>query len=260
MTRTSWFVRILATLGLMAVLSACSMGQTPAPTATAVDVNAVITAAAATAYAQLTQIASLATPTLAPTEAPTETPAQGATAAATDAGLLPVVTVQVIVTTEAPTAALGGVAETPTLPAIPGLTAIPSLTPVPTISLGGAVATTTGPVCKKMTFVADITIPDGTAMKPWEKFTKIWRMQNTGTCTWDEGFIFKAFAGSNLGKGEPYKIKYENQFVKPGDIVDIGIDFFAPGDPGEYIQHWSWYDDVGQAFPQSVTVVIKVVK
>ncbi len=259
MMRTTKFVQLIALFTLLAILSACSMGQTPAPTPTAVDVNAIITAAAATAYAQLTQIASLATPALPPTEAPTQQPI--AVVPTTDPGAAaptqPLVIQITATVVDVPTAA--GLVETPTL-AIPVLPGVPSLTPVPTIALGGAVATSSGPLCKKMTFVADITIPDFTVMKPWEKFTKIWRMQNTGTCAWDEGFVFKAFAGSTMGKGDPFQIKRESQFVQPGAVVDIGIDFYAPGDPGEYIQHWSWYDDVGKPFPQSVVVAIKVVK
>lgn len=59
---------------------------------------------------------------------------------------------------------------------------------------------------------------------------------------------------------KPWKIKEKYQFVPPGGVVDIGISMYAPGDPGEYVAHWSWYDDEGKPFGQSVTVVIVVVK
>src|SRR6185295_11416560 len=42
-----------------------------------------------------------------------------------------------------------------------------------------------GDACNNSVFVADITIPDGSVLKPGEDFTKIWRIQNTGNCRWD---------------------------------------------------------------------------
>ncbi len=34
------------------------------------------------------------------------------------------------------------------------------------------------------TFVADVTIPDGTLMKPYQLFEKTWRIRNSGTVLW----------------------------------------------------------------------------
>jgi hypothetical protein len=152
-----------------------------------------------------------------------------------------------------PTATLIPVAGAPTDIPQPGLTAQPSATPV------RPAATQSGPLCKDSAWTGYETIPDYTVFKPWEKFYKVWRIQNTGTCTWDEGFAFKLWAGPNMG-GDNYYIIKTSQFVKPGDVVDIGIAMFAPGDPGEYISHWIMVDDQGKAFGKDVTVVIKVVK
>ena len=157
---------------VIAALTGCNLGQAAEPTPTAVDVNAVKTSAAATAFSQLTQIAAQASPTPAPTEtlAPTNT-----AAAPTPEAAVP--TAQpVIQITDTPAVMLE---VTPTLSILP----LATQTSAP---LAGA-ATNTGPLCKNSAFVADVTIPDGTVLKPGEKFTKIWSVQNTGICAWDEG-------------------------------------------------------------------------
>jgi hypothetical protein len=224
-------------------LSGCNLGQAAEPTPTEVDVNAVMTSAAATAFFQLTEIAAQATPTLAPTAtlAVVDTPTEGASDTTA-----PTPTVQLSI----------NITDTPAVSGLP--TAIPSFTPAPI----GGIATAPADLCKNSAFIEDITVADGMQFKAWDKFYKVWRMQNTGTCTWDEGFYFASWAGppSMASSQSPRKIKEKYQFVPPGGVVDIGISMYAPGDPGEYVAHWSWYDDNGKPFGQSVTVVIVVVE
>jgi hypothetical protein len=250
MNRSRKPIQAFVVLATFVALTGCTLAQAPQPTPTEVDVSAVMTSAAATAFVQLTEIAGLATATLAPTATPTieATPSVEETQAPADGN-----------TTAAPPPLVIGITDTPALPGLP--TAIPSFTPAPPV---GGVATVPAPLCKNAVFIEDVTIPDYTQFKPWEKFYKIWRMQNTGTCTWDDGFYFAAWSGPPSMGTSPnikiWRIKEKHQFVPPGGVVDIGISMYAPGDPGEYVAHWSWYDDNGQPFGQSVTVVIVVVK
>ncbi len=37
-------------------------------------------------------------------------------------------------------------------------------------------------------FLGDLTVPDGTMFSQGEKFTKTWRFQNAGTCTWNTSY------------------------------------------------------------------------
>jgi hypothetical protein len=235
-------VGMLALAALL--LGACTIGQAPEPTPTALDVNAIYTSAAETARAQMTQLASLATATLPPTATlePTATQAES---------ILPQVTITLeIVPLQSPDPLLVGTATS-----LPGLTLpLPSSTPL--ASSGGA---NTGPVCNNYAFEGDITVPDYTKFKPWEKFEKVWALRNTGTCTWDEGYSFRNFAGVRLA-GDDYYITQKSQFVEPGAAVNMGIRMYAPGDPGEYIGHWTMFNDQNQAFGLGVTVVIVVVK
>lgn len=229
------------TISTFAVLTACNLGQAAEPTPTNVDIDAVKTSAAATAHVELTQIAASIPPTSTETVTPTET----STLAPTNTG----------------EAGSLSATETPTSLVIDGLstvTAIPSLTLAPVG--GGSTGGASGPTCKNAAFNGDITIPDGTVFKPWEKFTKAWSVKNTGTCTWDEGFYFAGWAGPPSMTAHPYKIQYAKDFVPGGSSVNIYIAMYAPGDPGQYVAHWAMYDDNGRQFGGDFTVVIKVVK
>lgn len=230
----------------MMMLGACTIGQAAEPTPTALDVNAIYTSAAETARAQMTGIASLATATTPPTatQAATATQAEVPTQES-----IVQVTVSVDLTPLAsPDPLLIGTA-TVALPGIPVLA-------TPTTLGSGA---NPGPVCNNYAYEGDITVPDGSKFKAWEKFEKVWALRNTGTCTWDEGYSFRHFAGPTLA-GDNYFITVKSQFIEPGAGVNMGIKMYAPGDPGQYISHWNMYDDKGQAFGWGVTVVIEVVK
>jgi hypothetical protein len=261
MKRIKKMIGIALVLLVVAALSGCALGQAASPTPVPVDVNVVMTSAAATAFVELTAVANQATstplPTLEPTAtlvAPTETQAQPAatldpaaaapTATSAPAQLLP---------TETPAAA--GLPATPTLAVMAG-TQIPTLTPLaPAAPAGG----NTGPTCYNSKFVADVTIPDGTVMQPYQKFYKVWRIQNTGTCPWDQGYGFIQYTGPNMGTTSTYFSNHD-QPVGPGGIVDIGVELRAPTEPNEYVAHWTMINDTGKTFGGDFTVVIKVVK
>lgn len=226
----------------MMMLGACTIGQAPEATPTALDVNAIYTSAAETARAQMTELASLATATFPPT----------ATLAPTEETPIVQVTLSVDLTPlSSPDPLVIG-----TAPALPG--ALPSLTPIPTLGTGGD----TGPVCNSVAFEGDVTIPDGSQFKAWEKFEKVWKLRNNGVCTWDEGYSFRHVAGPTFA-GDNYFITKTNQFVKAGEAVNMAIRMYAPGDPGKYESFWAMYADDSngnQAFGYWVSVVIEVVK
>jgi len=245
MFRLNKLILTSLTILMIVALTACNVGQAPEPTPTAVDLNAINTAAVATVQAQLTLNAATIAPTFTLTLPSSDTPSGAAT---NTPGVLVEAT---SAATPNGTPVLGATV-TPTLPF--GTTAaIPTFTPI-----GGG--TVTGPLCKNAAFDGDITIPDGTIMKPWEKFTKAWSVRNTGTCRWDEGFYFAGVVGPPSMIAHPYLFRTKKDFIGPGEAVDIYIDMYAPGDPGEYVAHWHMYDDNGKPFGGDFTVDIKVVK
>ena len=231
-------------------LSACTLGQNEQPTATPPDVNAVQTTAAGTAQVELTNIAAaaLATSTLTATSAVTNTPAQSVTDTPAQAATATFSPGELTWTPTATALTIGGTD-------IASLTGTPTITPLPTSP--GVIG---GPVCKNARFDGDITVPDDTQFHPWDKFSKAWSVRNTGTCTWDQGFYFAAISGPPSMTAHPYYFKFKKDFVPAGQAVNIYIDMYAPGDPGEYVAHWHMYDDLGKPFGGDFTVVIKVVK
>jgi hypothetical protein len=241
--------RILFSLLTAALaLGACNVGATPAPT---IDVNAINTAAFNTAMAQVgaqqTQTA-LAAPSA--TSQPTNTAvALGTVALPTTGGALPTAggsgalpTVSFNITPNANTTPLAGF--TP----LAGSTAAPA---GPTASLGDA--------CNNSAFVADVTIPDNSVLKPGINFEKTWRIQNTGTCTWDEGYTL-VYIGGTTPNLDPYDLQIKNSkdFVAGGATADLTVKLTTPCGPGEYNGTWRMRSDTGYFFGTPLSVYVKV--
>jgi hypothetical protein len=225
----SWLIIMLA---LSLVLSACNFGQEPEPTP---DVDAIFTAAAETVMAEfsleLTQTA-LAAPTA--TQPPTSTapptfeivnPGAGS-----PAGTTPIATFGI-----------------GTQPAAPGV--------LPTITSSVVLATQAGPVCMNSAFIADVTYPDGTVVEDNANIAKVWSIQNTGTCTWDDGFSLQPITGDAKGT---WVITQTKEFVDPDEIVEIRIDVKTPSTGGEWGGCWRMQGDNGQFFGTLLCLLVVV--
>lgn len=233
---------IYALLTAALFLASCTMGATPAPT---VDINTINTAAVETAMgllsSQFTQTA-LAAPSITPP--PTNTAMSlPTTAQATVAGGV------------APTVAtVAGAPPTVSFNSspLPGFTALPSPQPAaPTVSLGDS--------CNNLAFEGDVTIPDGSILPPGQNFDKVWKLRNTGTCAWDDGYAFVYIGGStpNLDPVN-FQFKNSNDFVAGGAAIDMTIRLTTPCQPGKYEGHWRMRSDSGYYFGTTVSVYVEV--
>jgi len=124
----------------------------------------------------------------------------------------------------------------------------PTEAPVPTATPD---PTTTPKPCSKAEFVSE-TVPDGTVFEPGETFNKSWRVENTGTCTWNTSYKLVFFAGDRMG-GPQSKNLHIN--VDSGERVDVSIDLEAPEEEGEYEATWKLQDDEGENFGQLFVVI-----
>jgi hypothetical protein len=105
-------------------------------------------------------------------------------------------------------------------------------------------------------FVADVGVPDGTEFDPGTPFTKIWRLRNTGTCTWDLNYELVFVGGSKLGASDAVRLP---QVVAPGQTVEISVPMVAPNEPGTYRGEWQMRTPNCQdRFGGRVYVLIKV--
>jgi len=91
----------------------------------------------------------------------------------------------------------------------------------------------------------DVTIPDDTQMSPAQGFTKTWRLQNAGTCTWTRDYAVAYFSGEPMGAPNSVKL---NQDVPVGGIVDISVDMVAPQQSGSYQGNWKLRTGSGEWF------------
>ncbi len=95
-------------------------------------------------------------------------------------------------------------------------------------------------------------IPPGTA------FSKGWRLQNTGTCTWSTDYKFVYVGGNNtlarMG-GEPTSVK---GLVSSGQSYDMWVNLTSPLSAGTYQGFWQMVDENNVAFGERVWVGIEV--
>ena len=138
----------------------------------------------------------------------------------------------------------------------------PTLTPTPlftnTPTLPPATVVTPSPTiqkCEDSAFVSDVTIPDGTQMAVNQHFTKTWRVQNTGTCTWINTF-YLGFAYGELMGGQT-KLLLTSP-VATGQTVDLSVSLTVPNKTGKLTGVWSLFDDKGNTVGKNLTVVVTV--
>jgi hypothetical protein len=81
----------------------------------------------------------------------------------------------------------------------------------------------------------DVTIPDDSVMNPGQTFTKVWRLQNTGNCTWNQNYSIAVFSGEKMNAPASVPIP---GVVAPGQTVDISVDLVAPLQAGTYQGNW----------------------
>ncbi len=86
--------------------------------------------------------------------------------------------------------------------------------------------------CDHITWGADITIPDDTVLKPGQVFTKTWRLENSGYCSWTSDYALVFVSGDAMQA--PAYVQITSSSVAPGGTAEISINLVAPADNGEY--------------------------
>jgi hypothetical protein len=114
---------------------------------------------------------------------------------------------------------------------------------------------TTVALCDSLDFVADVTIPDDTNMAPGQDFLKTWRVKNTGSCPWGEGYRLVYADYANKMDGQPQPL---TEVVQPGQEVEISVQFTAPSEIGNYLSAWQMSNPRGITFPEAIYVKIIV--
>ncbi len=132
-------------------------------------------------------------------------------------------------------------ATSPTTTTTPGATANALATPPPSDTMTGA-------------FVADVTVPDNTRFQKGEKFTKTWRMQNTGSTAWPEETYAILATGDAMGAQAKIKVGA----VQPGKTIDVNVDMVAPAADGTYQAQWQLIAKDATISGSGMTILINV--
>jgi hypothetical protein len=133
-------------------------------------------------------------------------------------------------------------------------TAISSPTPVPT-AVPELATDLPEPVCSDdLTFVSDITIPDGSVVLAGDSLDKRWQVTNAGTCNWDPTYSIRLISGSELG------VETQLPLIPAiaGENTEIRVEFTAPAEPGYYLTEWQAHDSEGNPFGVSIFMEIIV--
>lgn len=142
--------------------------------------------------------------------------------------------------------------------------------PAPTVTLSppdSLPATVTGTpltgvaaLCTTSASLVGETYPDGTIVQPGETFTKVWQVQNSGTCTWDSSWQLIYYSGDLMDGLTVYNFP---QPAQPGQTVEVPVILRAPADNGTYTGEWMLKSPWGQSFgvgqysvPMSVSIVV----
>lgn len=161
-----------------------------------------------------------------------------------------------VVQTEAVQTVIAAVTQTaaalPTeTPGLPTETPAPAATVTPTPE---DTPTATQVICNNAIYVEDVTIPDETEINAGQRFTKTWKVKNTGACDWTRAYSLRYAFGERMSG----LITYLDGIVPADEEVDISVQLVAPQRPGTYRGYWVLYDNNGYTFGEYLSVIIVV--
>ncbi len=141
---------------------------------------------------------------------------------------------------------------------VQGVANAPVSTPPTAISFRTAASSTptTNPAncMDNAAFVSDINVLENTVVIPDIPFLKTWRLENTGTCAWIEGYSLAFIEGNKMQAVGSVPVPYT-----PADATaDITVQMFSPSQHGTYKGTWQMVNPEGEAFGPPVSAQIVV--
>jgi hypothetical protein len=104
------------------------------------------------------------------------------------------------------------------------------------------------------TFVANVTIPPGTAFRPGARMEKVWQVLNTGSCAWGVGYELVRTQGGELGAPD----RVSTPPTATGESADLSVTFQAPSAAGTYSNTWQLSSPDGTTFGPALVLSIEV--
>ena len=104
-------------------------------------------------------------------------------------------------------------------------------------------------------YITDVTIPDGSLLKVGAKFTKTWRIENTGTTTWGAGYQLTYVEGEAMTANMSQPLAA----AAPDEQVNASLSLTVPSQPGAYVSRWRLQDPQGRFFGDRLFLEINAV-
>jgi uncharacterized protein YkwD len=90
--------------------------------------------------------------------------------------------------------------------------------------------------------IEDVTYPDNAPVTAGEKFTKTWKIQNTGDCTW-KGYIVAFVSGERMEVPDSVPVPETDANA----TVDVSIELVAPSTDGAYTGNFELRNAAGES-------------
>jgi hypothetical protein len=136
--------------------------------------------------------------------------------------------------------------ESPLISPSPALTDTPLPLASPTIpATETPVTVANDELCTTSALLVGETYPDGTIIQAGTVFTKVWRIQNSGTCTWDSTWQLVFTGGDRLGSSLTYNLPLP---AEPGQIIEVPIILQSPDGGGQHTGSWMLKAPWGKTF------------
>ncbi|MEZ4645226.1 MAG: NBR1-Ig-like domain-containing protein [Chloroflexota bacterium] len=103
-------------------------------------------------------------------------------------------------------------------------------------------------------FLADVTIPDDTAVSPGKSFVKTWRVLNSGDEPWQDGVHLVFVSGDPMTDMLGHPVPQ----TSPGQPADLSLLLTAPAAAGTYFSNWRLQNKQGAFFGHLLFVRIVV--
>lgn len=132
----------------------------------------------------------------------------------------------------------------------------PNILPASPQSKPSSLPTSAWTCQNNLTFINDITIPDGTTVIPGAVIDKRWEVANSGSCNWDARYRLRLIAGSLLGASAPEQALFP---ARSGTHAVIRLMFQAPLEPGRYRSAWQAFDPEDLPFGDPIFIEIEVI-
>lgn len=127
---------------------------------------------------------------------------------------------------------------------LPTPTPIPS--PSPSAAPAAAAAPTAAPTCHNQAeLVRHLSVALNTALNANTAFGKVWRIRNTGDCTWTRAYQLVFDHGQAMSGPAALFLTAD---TPPGQTLDLRVGLQAPSQPGEQVGYWLLQSPQGQRF------------